>query len=193
MTEESFPLICQHYITSFLYSEQGKNNLLINMEYRIRKAPIDINRLYLKGTAIAYYNKKLNYVICSDFDKPNYCMLTGNNLFPQFSICEYIATYRNEFFYCFFGYRELKLFEREFSKFSTGRKSIAYNKEFKKLLNKMQSVSEVESRKEKDVYGKSQTHRYLQWYFLIEQNLETVSNFKYCILYFDRDIMWRNN
>lgn len=24
MTEESFPLICQHYITSFLYSEQGK-------------------------------------------------------------------------------------------------------------------------------------------------------------------------
>lgn len=31
MTEESFPLICQHYITSFLYSEQGKNNPLINM------------------------------------------------------------------------------------------------------------------------------------------------------------------
>ena len=40
-------------------------------------------------------------------------MLTGNNLFPQFNICEYIATYRNEFFYYFFGYRELKLFERE--------------------------------------------------------------------------------
>ena len=47
---------------------------------------------------------------------------------------------QNEFFYCFFGYRELKLFEREFSKFSTGRKSIAYNREFKKLLNKLQSV-----------------------------------------------------
>ena len=46
----------------------------------------------------------------------------------------------------------MKLFEREFSKFSTGRKSIAYNKEFKKLLNKLQSVSEVESRKEKDIY-----------------------------------------
>lgn len=152
MTEESFPLICQHYITSFLYSEQGKNNPLINMEYRIRKVPLDIDRLYLKGIVIAYYNKKLNYVICSDFDKPNYCMLTGNNLFPQFNICEYIATYRNEFFYCFFGYRELKLFEREFSKFSTGRKSIVYNKEFKKLLNKLQSVSEVESRKEKDIY-----------------------------------------
>ena len=41
MTDESFPLICQHYITSFLYSEQGKKNLLINMEYRARKAPID--------------------------------------------------------------------------------------------------------------------------------------------------------
>lgn len=152
MTEESFPLICQHYITSFLYSEQGKNNPLINMEYRIRKAPIDIDRLYLKGIVIAYYNKKSNYVICSDYDKPNYCMLTGNNRFPQFNICEYIVTYRNEFFYCFFGYRELKLFEREFSKFSTGRKSIAYNREFKKLLNKLQSVSEVESRKEKDIY-----------------------------------------
>ncbi len=52
---------------------------------RIRKAPIDIDRLYLKGTAIAYYNKKLNYIICSDFDKPNYGMLTGNNRFPQFN------------------------------------------------------------------------------------------------------------
>ena len=37
MTEEYFPLICQHYITSFLYSEQGKENLLINMEYGTRK------------------------------------------------------------------------------------------------------------------------------------------------------------
>ncbi len=46
----------------------------------------------------------------------------------------------------------MKLFEREFSKFSTGRKSIAYNKEFKKLLTRLQSVSEVESRKEKDIY-----------------------------------------
>ncbi|RKJ32705.1 hypothetical protein D7X25_34640, partial [bacterium 1XD42-8] len=82
-------------------SEQGKNNPLINMEYRIRKVPIDIDRLYLKGTVIAYYNKKLNYVICSDFDKPNYCMFTGNNRFPQFNICEYIATYRNEFFLLF--------------------------------------------------------------------------------------------
>lgn len=152
MTDESFPLICQHYITSFLYSEQGKENLLINMEYGTRKAPIDIDKLYLEGTVMAYYNKKLNYVICSDFDKVNYCMLTGNNFVPRFSICEYIADYGNEFFYCFFGYRELKLFEREFSRFSTGRKRIAYNKEFKKLLNKLQSVSEVESRKEKDVY-----------------------------------------
>ncbi len=42
MTEESFPLIWQHYITSFVYSEQGKNNPLINMGYRIRKVPIDI-------------------------------------------------------------------------------------------------------------------------------------------------------
>ncbi len=31
-------------------------------------------------------------------------------------------------------------------------KMVADNKEFKKLLNKLQSVSEVESRKEKDIY-----------------------------------------
>ena len=55
----------------------------------------------------------------------------------QFDICKYVSDYGNEFFYCFFGYRELKLFERE----------------LKKLLNKLQSVSEVESRKEKDVYA----------------------------------------
>ena len=42
-------------------------------------------------------------------------------------------------------------FQGRWTKFSTGRKSFAYNKEFKKLLNKVQSVSEVESRKEKEI------------------------------------------
>ena len=38
--------------------------------------------------------------------------------------------------------KELQDFEQNFSKYTTGRKFIKYNKEFMSLLNKMQSISE---------------------------------------------------
>lgn len=67
-------------------------------------------------------------------------------------MCEYIAKYGNEFYNRFFGNRELRIFEREFSRFITGRKKITYNKELKELLNKLQSLSDVENKEFGDFY-----------------------------------------
>ncbi len=145
MHDEYFTIVCQHYITNYLYSEQGKLNHLINMVHMTRKEAINIDNMYLGNLGVSYYNRNSNYVISADFDGVNYCLQAGNNSIPYFGICGYISKYGNEFYYRFFGNRELKIFECEFSKFSTGRKKITYNNELKKLLNKMQSVSETEN------------------------------------------------
>ena len=61
----------------------------------------------------------------------------------------FIATYRNEFFYCFFGYRELKLFEREFSKFSTGRKASLITRNLKSYLISYKVFRRLKAEKKK--------------------------------------------
>lgn len=152
MNGEFFSIILQHYITTFLYSEQGKISQLICIAYMTRKESIDIEKLYLGDLCVSYHNKEENYVIISEYEGLKHYLLAGNNRIPNFGICYYISNYGNDFYYRFFGEQELKLFEYEFSKFSTGRKKITYNKELKKLLNKMQSISEIECKKHSDFY-----------------------------------------
>ena len=152
MNSEYFPLIFQNFITSKLYSEQGKNHQLINLTYFTRKEPIEIDNLYLGDICESYYNKKSNFVITSDSDEVNYVLKAGNNHIPYFDVVPYIAKYGNELYYYLFGHRELRLFEGEFSRFVTGRKGIYYNKSFKKLLNKTQSISNIHTKMDKDIY-----------------------------------------
>lgn len=42
--QDYFPIVCQHYITSLLYSEQGRQGPLINMVHQSRKDKIDIEK-----------------------------------------------------------------------------------------------------------------------------------------------------
>jgi hypothetical protein len=91
----------------------------------------------------AFYNKERKYaLIRSDRQEDSYLLLSGENLIPNFGITGYISRYGNHFYYKFFGYRELKLFEAEFSQFANGRKKITYNKQLKSLLNRMQSLTD---------------------------------------------------
>lgn len=124
-----FVLIFQHFITSIFYSEQGKKYRLINMVHMTREESININTLAFGDCSISYYNKEQNYLITCDSNY-NYCLMSGNNSIPHFSLTSYIANYGNSFYYMFFGYRELKIFEIEFSKYSTGRKKAGYGKNF---------------------------------------------------------------
>lgn len=173
MNREYFPLLIQHYITSFLYTEQGKNNQLINIICYTRKESIAINKLYLGDFGISYYSKKENYVITTDFDEISYSLLTGNNHIPSFSIIGYIATYGNEFYYHFNGIREIKIFERKFSKFSSGRKKISYNKNFKSLLNKMQSITKYSPAPRNNFYKPFNSN----WNFYISNDKTDLKDF----------------
>lgn len=138
-----FPIICQHYITTYFYSEQGKYNKLLSLVSLVRKAEFDMDKYCMGLFEEAFYNKERKYaIIRSDRHEDSYLLLSGENLIPNFGITGYISRYGNHFYYKFFGYRELKLFEAEFSQFANGRKKITYNKQLKSLLNRMQSLTD---------------------------------------------------
>ena len=173
MNEEYFSLICQHFITSLLFSEQGGKYPLANLIYITRNAPINISKLYLSDMGVAYYSKEGNFVIVSDFDGINNYLLAGNNQIPNFHIAYYISKYGNEFYNRFFIKRDLNIFETIFSKFSTGRKKITYNKDFYMLLNKLQSVSEVENKNFDNFYDEFKKN----WDFYICNDKKNLKKF----------------
>lgn len=154
MKDDYFPLIFQHYITSYLYSEQGRTSQLLTLIHMTRNKSLNIDTLYLRGMELAYYNREANLLISTEYDKASYYLYDENGCSSFFSICGYIAKYGNEFYNRFFGNRELRIFEREFSRFITRRKKITYNKELKKLLDKIQSLSEIENKEFDHFYQK---------------------------------------
>lgn len=148
MTENFLSLICQHYITTFLYSEQGRSNQLLFLTFATRKADINLENMYFGDISYSLYNKKDNYFITNNFENNKYMLYSEHNLIPNFNLLYLIASYGNQFYYTFFGERELEIFEKEFSKYTTGRKKIKFDKEFTKLLNKSQSILEIEGKED---------------------------------------------
>lgn len=86
MKDDYFPLIFQHYITSYLYSEQGKASQLLTLIHMTRMKPLNIDRLYLGGVELAYYNRETNLLISSQFDKASYYLYGGNGC-SSFLVC----------------------------------------------------------------------------------------------------------
>ena len=152
MNTEYFPIICQHYITSLLYSEQGKYHPLINIIFTTRKECIDIDKMYLSDMGMSFYNKSSNYIITCDYNKINYVLESGNNSIPSFGISGYISKYGNMFYNIFLAHKDLEAFEVQFSKFFNGRKKMFYNKRLNKLMQKTQSLSNVENKLQSNFY-----------------------------------------
>lgn len=133
MDRDFFPIVCQHYITTLLYSEQGRHGPLINIVSQSRKDSIDINKIYLGDMDYSYYNKKDNYFITCDYSQINYALCAGNNRITNFSVLGLVAKYGNQFYYHFAGCSELENYEILFSKYFSGRKRISYGKKFNSL------------------------------------------------------------
>ena len=150
MDQEFFPVACQHYVTSLLYSEQGHKGPLINMIFHSRKAAINIDKVYLGDGDFSYYNKKENYYIGSDYNQITYYLCAGDNQIPTLSVLGLVAEYGNKFYYHFAGYLELKRYEEDFSKYFSGRKQIAYDKKCSSLIRKMKSMADVENGRGED-------------------------------------------
>jgi len=188
MNREYFPLIIQHYITTYFYSEQGGTNQLTSMTYMTRKEPIHIDTMYLSDLGVSYYNKESNYVITSDFRRKNHWLMSGNNQIPSFRLYGYVSRYGNEFYNMFFGERDLEIFEADFSQFTTGRRKMTYNGELKKLLNKIQSLSEIESRKYASFYDDFNRN----WSFYIANDESNIKEY-YCDRMIEYPEIYRKN
>ena len=173
MDQDFFPIVCQHYITSLLYSEQGSQGPLINMVYQSRTEKIDIEKIYLGDIGYSYYNMKDKFFITSDYRQINYVLCAGDNRIPNFSTLGLAAKYGNSFYYHFAGYTELKNYENSFSKYFSGRKRIFYSKKFYSLVRKMKSISEVESRRNDNLLEKFDS----DWEFYIANDKQNFGEF----------------
>lgn len=151
MDNDYFELIFQHYITSLFYSEQGRTSKMVSMVLMTRPEVLNINTINLEYLGVSYYNKKEKYII-TDSIHSSYYLLAGSNHIPHFSLTYYISKYGNNFYYMFFGYRELKFLEANFSKYSTGRKRIKYDKSFISMLNKTQSLLDTRHTSKADIF-----------------------------------------
>lgn len=134
-TQQDFlPIICQHYITTYLYSEEGYEDKLPSLTFCTRKKIFNIKDFPLGHFGNNYYNKEQNYIIKENFDNDEFMLFAGNNLVPRFYITDLICRYGNSFYYLFLGKRFLNNFEYDFSKYATGRKKIE-NSDLSKLLD----------------------------------------------------------
>lgn len=138
------PLIFQHYITSYLYSERGSNQNLLSFQFFSTEQEIDINKIYLGDFGVSFYNRDQKYIITQsslDNEMSDYTVLSHNASVLKFSVLPLIASFGNSFYFKFFGSYELRHFEKQFSMYSNGSSKIAFNRSYKNLLNWTQSLT----------------------------------------------------
>ena len=141
MNQNYFEYICQHFVTSLFFSETGTKRKLLS----IRKESIDIDKIYLgDNLCISYYNKDQNIILNRNYDSTKYVLLSGGDVVPKFGISEYVMKYGNIFYLRIMGESELTFFEKEYSKYVSGRKKIYFNREIIKLFKQVRSFSECQ-------------------------------------------------
>ena len=173
MEEELMPRILQHFITSILYSEQGKYFPLINFTVLTREKEIEIDRLYLSDFGLSYYNKNENYVISVDSERTDYVLFAGGRRIPNFWLAGMINRYGNGLYNFIYGEKQLKAIENRFSKYFNDRKTAKYNKELIMLLNVLESLSPVENRNRDDFCDKFNEN----WFFYIGNEIKNFGEF----------------
>lgn len=129
---ELFPVICQHYITTLLYSENGQQGKLPSLSFFNRKASINIDTFAGTQFGKILYNKKQNFIVEEDFESNTFRLYSGDNKLPRLCISEMIFRYGNKFYFVFLGRQFIKNFELTYSKY-VSRKRIT-NNELLKLL-----------------------------------------------------------
>ena len=140
----AIPLIFQHYITSYLYSERGSGQNLLSFQFFSTKEKIDIDKTYLGDFGVSLYNRAQNYIINQsslDNEMSDYTVFSHNASVLDFSVLPFVARFGNQFYFNFFGPYELNHFEKQFSMFANGISKIAFNKAYKNLLNWTQSLT----------------------------------------------------
>lgn len=138
---ELFPIICQHYITSLLHSDNGCRKKLPSLSFFTREAPFNIDTFAGTQFGRLFYNKKDNFVVEGNFDENTFNLFAGDNKLPHLRVSKLISQYGNNFYYVFLGEQFLHDFEIIYSK-DVSRKRIK-NKQFSNLLKLYYGLSDV--------------------------------------------------
>ncbi len=137
---ELFSIICQHYITSILYSKNGQYEKLPSLCFYNRNAAFNIDTFAGTQFGRIFYNKSKNFVIEENFENNTFRLFSGNNTLPRFCVSELISYYGNDFYYAFLGQQFIKNFELMYSKYIS-RKQIS-NKDLSNLLKFYYGISD---------------------------------------------------
>ncbi len=137
---ELFPIICQHYITSFLYSKNGQYEKLPSLCFYNRNAAFNIETFAGTQFGRIFYNRAKNFVIEENFENNAFSLFSGDNILPRFCVAELISYYGNDFYYVFLGQQFIKNFELMYSKYFS-RKQIS-NKNLSNLLKFYYGISD---------------------------------------------------
>lgn len=138
---DRFIELCQHFITSFLYSKYGNICSLPYLVWHVCSKRFDTSKMIANNTSTAYYNKELNYIVFKEIGSYGYSAYSQNRRIPNFQLAGNVMKYGLSFYYSFFGQYELDLFNYQFSKYSSNERPMPH-KELIYLLNRAQGFKE---------------------------------------------------
>ncbi|XFA98140.1 hypothetical protein ACAG96_04475 [Candidatus Izemoplasma sp. B36] len=141
-------LILQHYITSELHSNYGRNNALTKLYFMFSNKDLDINSFNTKYYGNIYYNVSENYIAIydNDFSRDNHIVYFNNTKSTNFDLVRIISEYGNDIYYFLFGQIEKSYFRNKFSKYISGSvciiKTIFFKKDIMYLTKKIHSIDD---------------------------------------------------
>lgn len=99
-------IIFQHYITSFLFTRDGKKFFLPSMSFYTFKQNFNYKNFENSFLQETFINVKENYVIEKNIFSDNYILISSNSI-PILHVSKYIMMYGIKFYYSFFGNFEI--------------------------------------------------------------------------------------
>ena len=122
--DEILPCLCQHYITTYLYSKQGSKYKLPSLRFCSREPVVDTKTVVFNPNNRKFYNKREGYIIEEDNERVEYALVAGGGQRPNFNISDLMASYGNVMYFGLLNEYVMHIFELEFSGYVSGRKRI---------------------------------------------------------------------
>lgn len=138
---ETFVELCQHYITTYLYSRYAKEYSLPHIVWLCSRSSLNFSKLLKRHIGPAYYNRKENYLVLGEPGSFGYQLLSQNGTTPQFSVSNLVMLYGSSFYYSFLGGYEEAVFNNEFTKYTSQGKNVPFHRLIL-LLNRSQGLRE---------------------------------------------------
>lgn len=138
INKNSLNIIFQHFITSFLYTKDGKKDFLPSMSFETYNIEYDYKNFKNNFMTETFINKKENYVIEKETTNNHYFVYSSKKI-PIIHVSKYIMEYGISFYYMFFGKFEIDKIKHLFSPQVSSIKKVS-TKNVKYLFDLMEST-----------------------------------------------------